>query len=122
MEAAPSFDTVAIQDHIGQGYPSSFQNVSDYFLRSRHKPVEAARLWANSDLRPARWADARPVALVRLPQLVADWPRVKARLSLEASLPHVTTLIAWEWTGCLAQPAPRGRTLRGAVRAVQGVR
>ena len=33
---------------------------------------------------------------------MAGWPRVKAQLSLEASLPHVRTLIAWEWTSCLS--------------------
>ena len=33
---------------------------------------------------------------------VAKWPRVKAQLALESSLPHVTKRIAWEWTGCLS--------------------
>ena len=33
---------------------------------------------------------------------VAKFERMKNQLALEASLPHVTTLIAWEWTGCLS--------------------
>ena len=102
---APSFDTVAIQDHIGQGYPSSFKNVSDYFpaVAATNAVAGRAGLWANLEIFGQHAGPTRgPWPSYVCHNCVADWPRVKAQLSLEASLPHVTTLIAWEWTGCLS--------------------
>ena len=40
---APSFDLIAVQDHLGQAYMSSFHNVSEYFLAvAATSPLAAA--------------------------------------------------------------------------------
>ena len=97
---APSFDLIAIQDHLRPG-----ELVPE---RQRVLPAVAATavaagrsgMWANIEL-----SGNRPDRTVPAPtrhNCVAKWPRVKAQLALESSLPHVTKRIAWEWTGCLS--------------------
>ena len=100
---APSFDLIAIQDHLGQGYPSSFQNVSEYFPAVAATAVAAGRsgMWANIELF-GQSTGPNSTGSYYCHNCVAKWPRVKAQLELESSLPHVTKRIAWEWTGCLS--------------------
>ena len=98
---APSFDLIAIQDHLGQGYGSRTSASTSQRSPRRPSPLAAAacgRTSSSSDNRPDRTVPAPTYCH----NCVAKWPRVKAQLALESSLPHVTKRIAWEWTGCLS--------------------
>jgi hypothetical protein len=116
---APSLDTVAIQDHVGQGYPSSFQNVSEYVTAIAKTNYAAGRngLWTDVELFGQHTGTNGTGSYV-CHVCVAHWERVKAQLAIEASLPHVTTLVAWEWTGCLSPNyGPSGANTSSALYA-----
>ena len=82
---------------------SSFQNVSEYFPAVAATAVSAGRsgMWANIELF-GQSTGPNSTGTYYCHNCVAKWPRVKAQLALESSLPHVTKRIAWEWTGCLS--------------------